>query len=111
MADDEEADFPYWSIDMPGLDERRAAELADLVRRSDAGIVPTLVDPRLWLTVHLDRETVEVIRDALASAPATATTAALVESFDEWLDSSADAGPTPGATRPAHGGEGGADSP
>ncbi|MET9592317.1 hypothetical protein ABZY45_15385 [Streptomyces sp. NPDC006516] len=99
MGNDEEADFPYWSIDMPGLDERRAVELAGLVRQSGAGIEPTLVDPMLWLTLHLDRETVEVVRDALASAPTTAVTASLVESFDEWLDQS------------ARGGEGGADSP
>lgn len=94
MGDDEkaEADFPYWSIDMPGLDERRAVELAGLVRRSVDGIVPTLVDPKLWLTLHLDRETAEVIREALASATPTAVTSSLVESFDEWLDQAAQDG-------------------
>ncbi|MFE3514448.1 hypothetical protein [Streptomyces sp. NPDC059166] len=111
MAEDRDADRPYWSIDMPGLDEHRAAELAGLVRRSDAGIMATPVDPRFWLTLHLDRETVEVIREALAAAPATAVTAALVESFDEWLDRPADTGAAPRAGRSAHGGEDGAGGP
>lgn len=87
----EDPDFPYWSIDIPGLREGQAAEVAELIQQSDAEIVPTLVDPKLWLTLHLDRETVEAMRDALMSTGQTIVTTSLIESFDEWLDWSADA--------------------
>ncbi|MFB6520281.1 hypothetical protein [Streptomyces sp. NPDC056401] len=89
MNDD--PDFPYWGIDIPGLRKGQAVEVAELIQQSDAEIVPTLVDPKLWLTLHLDRETVEVMRDALMSAGQTIVTTSLIESFDEWLDWSADA--------------------
>ncbi|MFD6890622.1 hypothetical protein [Streptomyces sp. NPDC059957] len=87
---DTDPDFPYWGIDMPGLRERQAFDVADLIRQSDADIVPTLVNPKLWLTLHLDRETVEAMRDALMSTEQTIVTASLTESLDEWLEWSAD---------------------
>lgn len=92
MDNDVDADpeFPYWGIDIPGLRERQAFDVANLIRQSDTGMVPSLVNPKLWLTLHLDRETVEAMRDALMSAERTIVTTSLIESFDEWLDWSAD---------------------
>lgn len=85
-ADD---DFPYWGIDIPGLRESQAADVASLIRQSETGTEPILVDPKLWLTLHLDRETVEAMRAALMSTGRSMITASLIESLDEWLDWSA----------------------
>jgi hypothetical protein len=57
----------YWSVDIPGLTEPRAAQLLAIVRAAGIEAVNgSAVDPSRWLTLHLDRSSVEALARALA---------------------------------------------
>lgn len=80
----------YWSVDLPGLTESGAAEL---VNRADEFGVPDggdVVDPHTFLSLHLDRQTVEAmvesLRSGVAREPEVATS--LTGVLEEWLDTS-----------------------
>jgi hypothetical protein len=87
MTPDEDA---YWSIDIPGLTESQADELLALARANDFGD-GVAVGPREWLTMHLDRGSVQTLLDALLRhAEAGADVGGLAEEMQEWLGTASD---------------------
>lgn len=78
-----DAGYPYWSIDVPGLDEEDAKELV-LLAGERSGNGATVIDPSHWLTLHMDRETVEIIASALRQC-GDEKAQSLLEEMDEWL--------------------------
>lgn len=78
----------YWSIDFPGLTGVDAQRICDLVRRSGLAYGGILADPDAFLTLHMDRSTVETLAEALAGARTTAGVQSLRETFDVWLSAS-----------------------
>lgn len=71
----------YWHVDIPGLTEERAESL---VARYP-GMHGTVVDPKQWFTAHMDRETAEVLRNALLTLGSDGIGVGLREIVDEWL--------------------------
>jgi hypothetical protein len=78
----------YWAVDIPGLTERQAKELVQLCE--DAGIGEEVgcmpVDPRDFLTVALDRKSVEALVQALDGGQGRSGEADLLEVMAGWLD-------------------------
>jgi hypothetical protein len=60
----------YWSLDIPGLTEAEARQLAEWVEANRAGWFgkASALDPRETLTLHLDRDSVEALHEAFESA-------------------------------------------
>jgi len=78
-------DFPYWSVDLPGLDAPGARKLLDVADES-LGIKGTAVDPRNWLTWHMDSATVEILRNALLDS-GDEKCLSMIEELTDWLSS------------------------
>lgn len=80
-------DDRYWSVDLQGLDEAGATVIVGVAESLPGVIGGQAVDPRTWLTLHLDRDTVESLAAALRAAPSTTIGASMFQEFDEWLAS------------------------
>lgn len=61
-------DDRYWSIDVLGLDAKGASELVNHARTLPVVHSASAVNPDLWLTQHLDRDTVATLTQALSAA-------------------------------------------
>jgi hypothetical protein len=89
----ENDDWHYWSLDLPGLTETQAVNLLGVVKGKGLAEA-SIVDPRKFLTLHLDRVTVECLRDALkvvsniSGLPSgtNRVCAGMMEDFGEWLE-------------------------
>ncbi len=75
--------FPYWSIDVPGLDENDAKELVQLAGKR-SGVGGFVVDPHHLLTWHMDRATVEILADVLRRC-GDESTQTMLEEMTKWL--------------------------
>lgn len=81
-----------WSLDLPGLTQARAEELVSFARDSGLCKFAAAVDPSLFLTMHLDRASVEALLHVIATRPGTPdkseqmTLRGLAEDLEEWLD-------------------------
>lgn len=90
----------YWSVDVPGLDAAGAAELAAHARQLPGVSGPSGVDPDVWLTQHLDRDTVAMLLRALTAALATGglnsdegwEVGQLADDLQGWLDATGRSG-------------------
>ncbi|WP_433529540.1 hypothetical protein ACQPYA_25145 [Micromonospora sp. CA-263727] len=82
-GDEDRSGKLYWSVDIPGLTQEQAEALASRF----PGLPGTAVDPRQWFTVHIDRETVEVLKRALESVEVDSVGTGLREIAEDWLDS------------------------
>jgi hypothetical protein len=89
--------WPYWSLDLPGLSQAKAQELLGMAERAGMSFGGTLVDPAQFLTLHVDRPTVEVIRDVLSRRRESSDMASqsdgvmingFIELLEEWLSDS-----------------------
>jgi hypothetical protein len=85
------ADDPYWSVDIPRLTEGEAKQLvewADATQFGWAGST-SAVNPTMFLTLHLDRDSTRMLYDGLMRTPETATPEhGLAGSIGEWLNRS-----------------------
>lgn len=81
------ADDAYWSVDLPGLKESGAALLIERAAEFGVSDGGTAVDPQRWLTLHMDRETVEEIAEGLRAIGGSAGYG-LLGTLEEWLDRS-----------------------
>lgn len=85
----------YWSVDAPGLDAAGAADLVEHARALSTVVGATAVDPDLWLTQHLDQDTVLTLVRALSLASEADGVEPeerweirqLADDFRGWLDS------------------------
>jgi hypothetical protein len=78
----------YWSVDIPGLTEGQAKAIAD--NSEGLGYFGTghAVDPHRWLTMHMDRWTVEFLERAvndLLKRDVLAEGGGLLETYRGWL--------------------------
>jgi hypothetical protein len=92
---DADSSWPYWSIDLPGLSRSSAEELLQVAEQESLSASCSLVDPALFLTLHIDRETVDAVctalsrvdwPDAAAGQPASAIVNGFRELLQEWLN-------------------------
>ena len=79
----------YWSIDFPGIDGEQAQAIVDSAERSGLGVGAIVADPEVFMTVHLDRDTVVALEDALTKVgalgePADRIVAGVLEALVEW---------------------------
>jgi hypothetical protein len=74
----------YWSIDIPGLQERDIEDLAPLIDQLGRDLMVVPVDPSYFLTMHLDRSSVQALLDA-SDASTDVVIEGLRESMLEWL--------------------------
>ena len=56
-----EQEWPYWSVDLPGLTAQDADALLKDASSLSSVVGATVVDPHDWWTEHLDRATVSVL--------------------------------------------------
>jgi hypothetical protein len=83
----------YWSLDVPGLTRSQAEELRAFVKDSGVSDFVTAVDPSEFLTLHLDRDTVrsllqavEYQRPTVAGRPdEAAVLEGLSDALSDWL--------------------------
>jgi hypothetical protein len=91
-------DWPYWSVDLPGLSQAQAVEMISAAERAGLPSGGAAIDPREFLTMHLDRRTVEDLHHALTSDLVTLPSASeelsiilgFAEILKEWLDATTD---------------------
>ncbi|WP_161791116.1 hypothetical protein [Amycolatopsis sp. MJM2582] len=74
-----------WSIDIPDLTADEASQVVSAIKSGGLASDPLVVDPAAFLTLHLDRESVETLLAGLATGPVNAVADSLKESFEEWL--------------------------
>jgi hypothetical protein len=77
-------------VEVPGLTEEEAKQLAEFAQTKQLGWFGSadLVDPAAALTLHLDRDSAQMLYDGLMNNPATATPEhGLTAVIREWLDS------------------------
>lgn len=91
---DHEKDWPYWSVDLPGLTRAQAQSLVEIAERTGMPAGGTVVDPASFATLHLDRATVESlvrVLDAARTNHLTFDTAdigivtGVLEVLQEWI--------------------------
>lgn len=75
----------YWSLDIPGLTEERALQVASIIRGSGLSLEPLPVNPANFLTLHIDRESAETLMLGLAGIRPNAVSDGLRESIEDWL--------------------------
>lgn len=68
------------------MTEQEAEEAALLIRKRFPEVFADAVDPRDWMTLHLDRSPAEMLRDAIAKFVAMGGDAGnMLEEFDGFL--------------------------
>jgi hypothetical protein len=104
---EDEFNWPYWSVDIPGMSRGQAEELLDLAVKVGMSFGGTAVDPSDFLTLQLDRTTVESLYLALSPVEGHSTStwdeqisAGVREILKEWLDGLPDTLPGSGETGP-----------
>ena len=89
-----EKDWPYWSVDLPGLSRAQAQELLEMAERAGMPAGGTAVDPESLVTLHLDRATVESLVRVLDAARTNRLTldianirtiTGVLEVLQEWI--------------------------
>jgi hypothetical protein len=75
----------YWSIDFLGVDERKVSAIIDKATRLGLATSAIAADPDLFLTLHLDADTVDALDTALAGSRPTGETARVIDSIREAI--------------------------
>lgn len=86
----------YWSVDLPGLDRSSAESLVRYAADAGMSDAGAAVDPREFLTLHLDKSTAIAVSAALSRTqvaehsdnPKALIAAGFRELLDEWLEES-----------------------
>jgi hypothetical protein len=77
---------PYWSVDIPGMTRAQLQDLLAWLAEAHPSLHGIPADPKEVMTVHLDRDSVQVIRQALAGLSVSdAIAKGLIEVIDEWI--------------------------
>jgi hypothetical protein len=80
-----------WALDVPGLTRADADELVSLIRNTGVSAYASAVNPAAFLTLHLDRGTVESLVRAISPGAADDGSSGLVileglvEILSDWL--------------------------
>ncbi|MEV0431263.1 hypothetical protein [Micromonospora sp. NPDC050495] len=76
----------FWTLSTTSMTQQEAEEAARLVQERFPEVFAHAVDPRDWMTLHLDRSTAEMLRDAVAMFVAVGGDAgAMLEEFEGFL--------------------------
>ncbi|MFE9689843.1 hypothetical protein [Micromonospora sp. NPDC005806] len=76
----------FWTLLTTAMTQQEAEEAARLVRERFPEVFADAVDPRDWMTLHLDRSTAEMLRDAVAMFVAVGGDAGgMLEEFEGFL--------------------------
>jgi hypothetical protein len=75
----------YWSLDIPGMRADQALQVVSTIKASGLALEALLVNPANFLTLHLDRESVETIVAGLAEVRSNPVSDGLRESLEDWL--------------------------
>jgi hypothetical protein len=93
-----EIDWMYWSVDIPGMSEAQAQQVGGFAEGAGIGVGATVVEPKLFMTLHIDRSTVSSVMSALEAAlSGTSSSGAadlrvmsgILEAMQEWLEQAA----------------------
>ena len=85
----------FWAVNLPGLTRHQAEALLTMAERAGMSFGGTTVDPAEFLTLYLDRPSVEILVQALNAVPPgwepaepadTYGLASMREELREWLD-------------------------
>jgi hypothetical protein len=85
-----ESSWPYWAVDLPGLSQTQAEALLAMAHHAGMPNGGTVVDPRRFLTLHLDGFSVQSLLRALNFAMSEVQqtdlqiVAGIVEVLREW---------------------------
>ena len=85
-------DSRYWSVDIVGLTKEGAEGVVEFAGSTQEVVGASIVDPDVWLTMHIDRSTVEELVIALSDNRRTSPTACagILEWMREWLENAPD---------------------
>lgn len=75
----------YWSIDFLGASESSAAEIVATVTGMGLATTATASDPAVFLTLHLDADTVLALDEALARSSPSESTARVIDTVREAI--------------------------
>lgn len=76
----------YWVLDLPGLTKDGADAMLKVARRETDVVGPSAVDPSIYLTLSLDRQTVASIAAALSGInKRNEIVQSILEEFEDWL--------------------------
>lgn len=81
----------FWTVSTTEMTQEQAQTAVSLIERECPGVLANPVDPAGWFSLHLDRWTAELLRDALVSlARAGGDPGGLLEDVEDWLDHQAE---------------------
>lgn len=76
----------YWAIDIPGLNHEQAMWLVSAINDRPHKLHASAVNPQVFLTLHLDRDTMLTLRAALSVAKPDKVVDGMRETLDDWLE-------------------------
>jgi hypothetical protein len=77
----------WWTISNTAMSKAQALAAAQQIEERFPDVGALAVDPRRSLTLHMDRSTVELLREGLAELVAAGRDGSLmIEILDEWLE-------------------------
>lgn len=87
IPDGHDDDQPfYWSLDLPGMTSDQASQVVAVIESGGVDLNAVPVDPAVFLTLHMDRDTVEALVAGLAEARPSRVVENMKEAFVEWLE-------------------------
>jgi hypothetical protein len=76
----------WWTISHSAMSEAEAVAIAREIRERYPHVYADAMDPATWLTLHIDRWTVHMLRDGVELLVARGRgSEAMLETFDDWL--------------------------
>ncbi|MFG3702849.1 hypothetical protein ACGF5C_34070 [Micromonospora sp. NPDC047620] len=76
----------FWTLSTTSMTQQEAEEAAQLIRERFPEVFANAVDPGDWMTLHLDRTTAEMLRDAVAMFVSAGGDAGnMLEEFERFL--------------------------
>jgi hypothetical protein len=85
--------WPYWSVDLPGLTESGAQRVVAVAAHEQLSTSGFTVNPEDAFSIHMDQDTIDAVVEALRVAVATGALSAeedgivrgFLELLTEWL--------------------------
>ena len=97
------SNYYYWGLDFPGMTRAEADALLNREKVRVGGINGLLVNPSIFLTQHMDKETVEALLSELKRGISEVLPEnnsarhpgirAMIEEFENWLQFASGMGP------------------
>lgn len=76
----------YWTVATTAMRREEAEAAAELITATYPGVLASSINPRYFMSLHMDRWTVQALRDAVALFEASGgDVGSMREQFDEWL--------------------------